>query len=229
MAGDTRALSARGSRAIPIGASARVERAGGDVWSGWVSYVSGEVVGLKASTTVAGLLKPGDTVTLIFGRDDSMVSAQARVLAASGSFLRLSRRESSEGLERRRALRVPVQQPVEITFRPPNRQSAGTGSRAARAELTDMSASGCALRTAAALCVGESVEITLSMFGNRLTLGGKIVRTWRTDETRGEHAGVQFDRATPETAGLVNRYLVAQLRETSHPRPGCARRPGPNA
>jgi len=216
MAADTtRALSTRGSRPIAIGAAARVEREGGDVWSGWVSYVNGEVVGLKASTTVAGLLKSGDTVTLIFGRDDSMVAAQARVLAASGSFLRLSRRESSEGLERRRALRVPVEQSVEITFTP---------HRTLRAELTDMSASGCALRTAAALLVGESVEIALSMFGTRVTVTGRIVRTWRTDETRAEHAGVQFDPVPPATARLVNRYLVAQLRETSHPRPDCARR-----
>jgi hypothetical protein len=114
----TRALSTRGSRPIPIGAWARVERAGGDVWSGWVSYVNGEVVGLKASTTEAGLLNTGDTVTLIFGQGDTMVAAQARVLAVSGSFLRLSRRESSEGVEQRRALRVPIRQAVEVSSGP---------------------------------------------------------------------------------------------------------------
>jgi len=222
----TRALTTRGSRPIPVGAAARVERAGGDVWSGWVTYVSGEVVGLKASTKVAGLFKTGDTVTLIFGRDDSMVAAQARVLAASGSFLRLSRRESSEGVDRRRALRVPVAQTVQVTFVPSDPATA-EAARTCRAELTDMSASGCALRTAAALFVGEGVQITLSLFGTRVLFTGRIVRTWRTDEARGDHAGIQFDTPPPETASLVNRYLIAQLRETSHPRPDCARRPGP--
>jgi PilZ domain len=216
----TRTLSTKGSRPIPVGARARVERAGGGVWTGRVSYVNGEVVGLKASTIVAGRLKVGETVTLVFGPGDSMVAAQARVLAASGSFLRLSRRQSSEVLERRRALRVPVDQTVEITC------VSTAGTRHGSADLADMSASGCALRTGSPLSVGHSVTISLCVFGTDLALTGKVVRTWRTDESRGEHAGIQFDPLAPATTSLINRYLVAQLRESSHPRPGCARRPG---
>jgi hypothetical protein len=214
----TRSLSTRGSRPIPVGASARVERAGGGVWAGRVSYVNGEVVGLKASTIVAGRVDVGETVTLVFGQGESMVAAQARVLAASGSFLRLSRRESSEVLERRRALRVPIDQDVEIGCTPP-------GAVSGPVALTDMSASGCALRGAASLPVGGSVTISLCVLGTDLTLTGKVVRTWRTEELRGEHAGIQFDPVPPETASLINRFLFAQLRETSNPRVGAAARP----
>jgi hypothetical protein len=216
----TREFSTRGSRPIPVGARARVERAGGGVWAGRVSYVNGEVVGLKTETNGAGGLVVGETVTLVFGDDDSMVSAQARVLAASGSFLRLSRRESSEGLERRRALRVPIGETVETTC---TSQTDGTWTRPVH--LTDMSASGCAVRTATPLGVGDSVTIALSAFGTNLALAGKVVRTWRTDEVGGEHAGIQFEPVPAATASLINRYLMAQLRATSNPRPGCARRP----
>ena len=60
-----------------------------------------------------------------------------------------------------------------------------------------------------------------------MTLAGKVVRTWRTDEARGEHAGIQFDPVPAPTTGLINRYLVAQLRETLEP-PGGLRPPAPD-
>lgn len=209
-----RELSRPGSRPIRVGARARVELAGGDVWAGCVSYVSGELVGLKASTIVDGHVAAGDTVTVVIGQGESMVAAQARVLAASGSFLRLLRRESSEGLERRRALRVAVDQTVEVTYPEPG---AG-GSRTCAAQLTDMSASGCALRTASELPVGHSIAVSLRIVRTDLTLPGRIVRAWRTDESPCEHAGIQFDTLPPRTTRLVKRYLVEQLRETSGPR-----------
>src|SRR6478672_5429483 len=214
-----RALSVPGSRPIRVGALARVELAGGDVWAGRVSYVSGELVGLKASTIIDGRVADGDTVTLVIGRGESMVAAQARVLSASGSFMRLSRRESSEGLERRRALRVPIEQRVAVTYAAPGAQTV----LGCDAQLTDMSASGCALRAANELPVGQLVSIDLRIVGTDLTLTGKIVRAWRSDETWGEHAGIQFDPLPAVTTGLINRYLMEQLRETSNPRTNCAR------
>ncbi len=210
-----------GSRPIRVGGLARVECADGEVWSGRVSYVSGELVGLKSSTTVPGRVGAGDIVTVIVGKGESMVAAEARVLAASGSFMRLSRRESSEGLERRRALRVPVTQTVKV-------MSAGTRADPGRtfaAELTDMSASGCAVRSDVELPIGHPVAVSLRIVGTDLTLSGKVVRVWRSDE--GEHAGIQFDPVPANTTALINRYLVEQLRETSTPGSGCARRPAP--
>jgi hypothetical protein len=219
----TRALSVGGSRRIVVGGLARVELAEGRVWSGRVSYVSGELVGLKSSTIVPGRVTAGDTVTLVIGTGESMVAAEARVLSASGSFMRLSRRESSEGLDRRRALRVPVAQTVQVTS-----ASTGTeGSRGFPAELTDMSVSGCALRAATELPIGQPVSVAMRIVGTDMTLSGKVVRVWRSDEEWGEHAGIQFDPFSPSTTSLINRYLVEQLRETSNPGAGCARRPSP--
>ncbi len=215
----SRALSVPGSRPIRVGTWARVELGGGDVWAGRVSYVEGELVGLKASTIVAGRVKSGDTVTLVVGNGESMVAAQARVLSASGSFMRLSRRESSEGLERRRALRVPVEQRVQVEY-------SGHGEHeTCAAQLTDMSASGCAIRAAIQLPVGRLISISVRIVGTDLTLTGKIVRAWRSDVEWGEHTGIQFDALPASTTSLINRYLVEQLRETSNPRANCARRP----
>ena len=209
-----RELSRPGSRPIRVGAQARVELAGGDVWAGCVSYVSGELVGLKASTIVDGHVAAGDTVTVVIGQGESMVAAQARVLAASGSFLRLLRRESSEGLERRRALRVAVDQSVEVTYAAPGADRSHTCA----ARLTDMSASGCAVRSESELPVGHSIAVSLRIVGTDLTLPGRIVRAWRTDDSPCAHAGIQFDALPPRTTRLITHYLVEQLRETSGPR-----------
>jgi hypothetical protein len=217
----TRALSVLGSRPIRVGALARVELAGGDVWAGRVSYVSGELVGLKASTIIDGRVADGDTVTLVIGQGESMVAAQARVLSASGSFMRLTRRESSEGLERRRALRVPVEQTVTVSYAAPGSE----GTRTCQAQLTDMSASGCAVRAAVELPVGHAVSVSVRIVETDLTLTGKNVRAWRSDEVMGRHAGIQFDPISATTTGLINRYLVEQLRETSTPHAArCPRR-----
>jgi hypothetical protein len=219
----SRALSVAGSRPIKVGALARVEFAGGRVWSGRVSYVSGELVGLKSPTMVPGRVANNETVTLVVGEGESMVAAEARVLAASGSFMRLSRRESSEGLERRRALRVPLVQPVSVSYEAPD----STVVRRAAAELTDMSASGCAVRAETELPVGKAVSVAMRIVGTDMTLSGKIVRAWRSDEALGEHAGIQFDPLPAATTALINRYLVEQLRETSNPDAAAVRRPAP--
>lgn len=90
------------------------------------------------------------------------------------------------------------------------------------AELTDMSASGCAIRADQALAIGHPVAISLRIVGTDLTLSGKVVRVWRSDE--GEHAGMQLDPVPASTTNLINRYLVEQLRASSTPGSGCARR-----
>ena len=74
------------------------------------------------------------------------------------------------------------------------------------------------------LPVGYLVAISMRIVGTDVTLTGKVVRAWRTDDDRGEHAGIQFDPVPPGTTNLINRYLVEQLRETSNPRTNCARR-----
>jgi len=142
------------------------------------------------------------------------------VLAASGSFMRVSRRESTEGLERRRALRVPVEQIVSVTYAAPE-----TGERVeCDAELTDMSASGCAVCSRTELPVGSLISVALRISGTDLDLTGKIVRAWRSDDAWSEHAGIQFDPVPASTTNLINRYLMEQLREASNPRTNCARR-----
>ena len=55
-----------------------------------MSYVSDELVGLKAATIVDGRVAAGDTVTLVIDKGETMVAAQARVLSASGSFIATS-------------------------------------------------------------------------------------------------------------------------------------------
>jgi hypothetical protein len=86
-----------------------------------------------------------------------------------------------------------------------------------------MSASGCALRAANELPVGRLVSIDLRIVGTDLTLTGKIVRAWRSDDAWSFHAGIQFDPVPASTTALINRYLMEQLRETSNPRTNCAR------
>ena len=82
-----RALSIPASRPIRVGARARVELANGDVWIGVVTYVSGEVVGLRSAAVTRLRVAPGDSATLVVGEGDSMVAAQARVLAEDAVML----------------------------------------------------------------------------------------------------------------------------------------------
>jgi hypothetical protein len=216
----SRTLSPAGARPIRVGASARVELAG-EVVSGRVSYVGGEIVGMKTTAIVDGRIAEGDTVTLVVGQGDCVVAAQARVLAASGSFVRLSRRESSEELDRRRAVRVPLDLAASITYTTPG----GEGTETTRAEITEMSATRCGLRCDPLLPVGQPATVALRIAGAEMTLPGKIVRAWRTDDTTGAHAGIQFDPIPAATTSIINRYLVEQLRLSSNPRANAGRRP----
>jgi len=216
----SRELSFAGARPIRVGVSARVELTD-DVVAGRISYVGGEIVGMKTTSIVDGRITEGDTVTLVIGQGESVVAAQARVLAASGSFVRLSRRESSEELDRRRALRVLLDLAAQITYTTPG----VTGRQTCRGELTEMSATRCGLRCDALLPVGQPATVALRIAGTDMTLPGRIVRAWRTDETLGAHAGIQFDPIPAATTAIINRYLVEQLRRSSDPRANSGRRP----
>jgi hypothetical protein len=215
-----RPLSVPGARPVVAGSRARVELANGDVFPARVSYVSGELVGLRAATSVDGQVAAGDTVSIVIGEGASMVAAQARVLAASGSLLRLARRESAEGLERRRALRVPVELPARVAVMTGERDI-----RRSEAQVTDMSASGCAISLADELPMGALVALDVRIGGTEVCLMGRIVRTWRNEESRGEHAGIQFEPLDARTTSLLNRFLIEQLRATSSPVPLGSARP----
>ena len=215
-----RPRSAPGARPVVAGSRARIELVNGDVFPARVSYVSGELVGLRAASTVEGRVASGDSVSIVIGEGASMVAAQARVLAVSGSVIRLARRESSEGLERRRALRVPVALAARVAT------MVGEGDiRRCDAQVTDISASGCAIRQVSALPLGALVALDVRVEGVEVCLTGRIVRTWRSEDAPAEHAGVQFDPLDARTTNLVNRFLIGQVRATSSPVGSPAPRP----
>src|SRR3954465_3052928 len=84
----------------------RVESAQGEVWRAQVTYVSDRLVGLRGWTIVDGRFRERDTVTLLIGEGDRLVSGKAQVLAAGGSLMRIVRRDASEETERRLAPRL---------------------------------------------------------------------------------------------------------------------------
>ncbi len=198
--------AALGIRWLGVGALVRVQSAAGEVWSANVTYVSDRLVGLRGWTPVEGTFSERDTVTLLIGFGERLVSANARVLAATGTLLRIVRRDGSDEIDRRRAPRLRVDLTATVT--PTTGDAAGEEFDA---DVVDLSASGCAILGPTPLPVGTRVGLTMDLRGAPADLTGEVMRTWTGDMPPFAHAGIQFDFLTPAAARVVNRFLVTQL------------------
>ena len=194
-----------GAKSLAVSSVVGVESAKGDVWRAQVTYVSDRLVGLRGWTIVDGRFRERDTVTLLIGEGDRLVSAKAQVLAASGSLMRIVRRDAADETERRLAPRLRVDLAARVTV-----SSAAAGLAEFATEVVDLSASGCAVRATTALPVGTPIAIDLELAGTPVRFAGMVVRTWTSGVE--PNAGVQFDPMPIATTQLLNRFLVDQLR-----------------
>jgi hypothetical protein len=200
-------------RGIVPGAWARLESANGQVWSGRVTHADGDLVGLRGSTPVDRQLAERDMVTVVVGSDATLMATQARVLAASGSLVRLVCRESLDGPEReRRAVRVAVEFVATVAAIDDPLALADS-----EALIVDLSCLGCALEAADPVAPGLRVLISMTIAGKELSLAGTVVRTWVAADSMRQRAGVQFETLPTTTQQLINRFLVNELRRVASP------------
>jgi hypothetical protein len=197
--------SLTGPRTLAVSSMVSVESPQGDIWRAQVTYVSDRLVGLRGCTIVDGRFRERDTVTLVIGDGDHLVSGKAQVLAAGGSLMRIVRRDASDENERRLAPRLRVDLLATLTV-----STSELGLVALETDLVDLSASGCAVRTEAGLVIGAPVTLDLPIAETQVRFAGIVVRMW---SVRGEvHVGIQFDPMPSPTIQLLNRFLVDQLR-----------------
>jgi hypothetical protein len=194
-----------GMRTLAVSSVVSVESARGDIWRAQVTYVSDRLVGLRGWSIVDGRFRDRDTVTLVIGDGDRLVSAKAQVLAAGGSLMRIVRRDAAEETERRLAPRLRVDLFATLTL-----STAGSGLAEVETDLVDLSASGCAIRTLMSLAIGTSLTIDFPIGDTPVRLAGTVVRTWTAVGT--PHVGIQFDPMPSPTIQMLNRFLVEQLR-----------------
>ena len=207
--------STRRSQNVAEGGWARVMSADGHIWSARVTYVSGELVGLRGGTIVDGRFAENDKVTVLVGSDETLVSIAARVLRASGTLMRVVRRswDGPEGLRRaaRVPVRVPVRFPVELAFA----ESGEASTPQIDPVMIDLSTVGCALQVTLPLPTGARVRIRGVLGGMSTALVGTVVRGWQAG---GAHfTGVEFDPLEPEVTRHINQVLVAELRRLAAP------------
>jgi hypothetical protein len=198
--------TALGVRSLGVGALVRVQSAAGEIWSANVTYVSDRLVGLRGWTRVDGTFSERDTVTLLIGHGDRLISANARVLAAAGSLLRIVRRDASDEMDRRRAPRLRVDLTATVTL-----TTGAADDDPFVADVVDLSTSGCAVLSARSLAVGTNVAIAMELGDSTAELTGEVMRTWTGDLPPYAHAGIKFDLMTQPTTTLVTRFLVNQL------------------
>ena len=178
-------------------------------WRARISYVNGEIFGLRGSADVDQLFAARDMVTLHIGSHEVMLESHARVLAAGTRTLRVLVTRGVGALERRGSVRIQVAQ--LLSMRPVDRDA----SHAVVGQLLDLSLGGCALRTRQALEVGTRVVVTTDAGCVPLQLVGEIVRVWRTGSSGWCHSGIQFDPMPARTRETINRYFAEHLRRTS--------------
>jgi hypothetical protein len=198
--------------ALRLGAGSVVRVAdatGSKTWHARISYVNGEIFGLRGSVDVDRLFAARDMVTLHIGSDEVMLESQARVLAAGTRTLRVLVKRGVGALERRGSVRIQV--PQLLSVRPVDHDA----SYAIVGQLLDLSLGGCALRTRQRLEVGTRVVVTTDAGCVPLQLIGEIVRVWRTGSSGWCHAGIQFDPMPPRARDTINRYFAEHLRRTS--------------
>lgn len=201
----SRVAPSGGPRPLTVSTVVSVESAHGDLWRAQVTYVSDRLVGLRGWTMVDGRFRERDTVTLVIGDGDRLVSAMAQVLAARGSLMRIVRRDASEETERRLAPRLRVDLVATVTV-----STSEAGLAELNTDVVDLSASGCAIRTAMSLAIGTPIAIELLIGAETVRFAGMVVRTWTAGTAA--HVGIQFDPMPSPTIQLLNRFLVDQLR-----------------
>ena len=203
--------SGQGTASLEVGDIVRVEPADGHLWSGHVTFVSDRIVGLRGNLTVDREFRIRDRVTMHIGRDEELICCRAQVLAASGSLMRLVRRDASEEQDRRRTPRLRVELAASLAI------GAGevTPPASFDGQLVDLSSSGCAVRSETAIRVGTPLRISVPLASTPVELGGTVVRTWTANEPALPHSGIQFDLLPAQTTQLLNRFLVDQLRVTA--------------
>jgi hypothetical protein len=210
-----RHLSASAAEATPAlrlgaGSIVRVEDAtGSKPWLARISYVNGEIFGLRGAPAVDRLFAARSMVTLHIGTDEVMLESQARVLAAGTRTLRVLVTRGVGALERRGSVRIQLAQIVSV--RPVDRDA----SHAVVGQLLDLSLMGCALRTRQSLEVGTRVVVTTDAGCVPLQLVGEIGRVWRTGASGWSHAGIQLDPMPPGTRETINRFFAEHVRRTS--------------
>jgi PilZ domain len=192
---------------LAIGSWVRVDSEERSVsWTGHISYLNGEILGLRGATSAEDLFALRDKVTVSVGRGATIASSQARVLAASGRMLRVLIRRAVGDMERRRATRIRVTQPVSVC------RINGCELDEFAAELVDLSALGCAVRSDTSLAPSDRVSIAMNLDDTAIQVVGEVVRTWRSEALGPLNAGVHFDAITPRQESLIRRFLVGQLR-----------------
>jgi hypothetical protein len=206
------ASSSAATPALRLGAGSivRVDDAtGSKSWLGRISYVNGEIFGLRGAPDVDQLFAARAMVTLRIGSDEVMLESQARVLAAGTHTLRVLVKRGVGALERRGSVRIQLAQIVSV------RPVARDAEHAVVGQLLDLSLLGCALRTRQPFEVGTRVVVTTDAGCVPLQLVGEIVRVWRTGASGWCHAGIQFDPMPPRTRETINRYFAEHVRRTS--------------
>jgi len=207
------------SALLGVGSNVIVETVGAHyTWPARISYVSGEIFGLRGSLGADHLFAPRDVVTLRIGRNLVTLESRGRVLASGSRTLRVLAKRGVGGLERRESVRVQVSHEVHVT-------PIGFDAPAARdATLLDLSLSGCAFRSDEPIDVGLRVVVEMAIGRVALTLEGEVVRTWTMDASLAYHAGVQFDPLSAQSRALIQRFFVEHVRSAE--RDVRAERPG---
>jgi hypothetical protein len=184
------------------------DASGSSTWHARISYVNGEIFGLRGSADVDRSFAARDMVTLHIGSDDVTLETQARVLAAGTRTLRVVVKRGVGALERRGSVRIRVAQLLSV--RPVHHDA----SHAMVGQLLDLSLAGCALRTRQRLEVGTRVVVTTDAGCVPLQLVGEIVRVWTTGSSGWCHAGIQFDPMPARARDTINRYFTEHVRRT---------------
>jgi hypothetical protein len=208
---DAHAINPGDNASVPslLGAGSSVTVTVNDVrpsWDAVISYVSGEIFGLRGGVGADYLFAPRDLVIMKVGRGSVTLESQGRVLAAGARTLRVLANRGVGGLERRGNPRVQVTQQLRVT---------PIGSDAAHPRdgiLLDLSLSGCALRSDEPFELGRHVVIETTVARSILELRGEVVRTWTTADSIGFYAGVQFDLIPPTTRAMIQRLFFENVR-----------------
>jgi hypothetical protein len=193
-----------------VGCIVRVESRDGDVWTANSTHVSDRIIGLRGWSSIDRRFRERDVVTLLVGGEDRLMSVNANVLAASGTLMRVVRRDDSIGNDRRRAPRLRVEVRAALSLR-------NSGSVAVHADVIDLSTLGCAVRANTTMPVGTAVELAMRLGDDPASLTGTVVRTWVDDDSIWPLAGIQFDPPAADTTRLVHRFLLQQLQSGFEP------------
>jgi hypothetical protein len=196
---------------VRAGALVRVESRDGEMWSGKATHVSDRNIGLRGWEALSRTFREREAVTLLLDSDGQLVSCNARILSASGTLMRVVRRDDSVDSDRRRAPRLRVALDADLVI------DDGTNEHLSGVEVVDLSALGCAIRSDREFRVGTGVRVALRLGTEEPTFVGAVVRTWVDRETVEPHAGIQFDTVDAAQTQLLNRFLLSQLQAGLEP------------